>query len=220
MEQAFDFFTRTGDGAFVVDAEQRIVFWNAPARSILGFRADEVVGKRCYEVLGGTDAEGCAVCKKGCVAIQAVTRGKIVATQELLLRTKDGHEIRVSLTTLVLPSSWPGLSVLAHLFRDATQPARSERGRGPFLTNLAKIVADRRQAVPDAYARSLSEEPLTSRESEVLHLLTTGATTDVIGERLEIGRTTVRTHVQHLLRKLGVHSRLEAVTLAARDRLV
>ena len=56
---------------------------------------------------------------------------------------------------------------------------------------------------------------LTSREREILGLLQAGASGDEIARRLYISRRTVETHVQNLIRKLGVHSRLQAVALAA-----
>jgi len=57
---------------------------------------------------------------------------------------------------------------------------------------------------------------LTRREREILQLLVDGATTKDIARRLHIAPNTVRSHVQGLLSKLQVHSRLEAVALAAR----
>ena len=50
--------------------------------------------------------------------------------------------------------------------------------------------------------------------------LTEGASTSGIADTLGISGTTVRTHIQRSLRKLEVHSRLEAVALASRRRLV
>jgi DNA-binding CsgD family transcriptional regulator len=55
---------------------------------------------------------------------------------------------------------------------------------------------------------------LTPREVEVLRLLAGGASTDQIAELLNISRETVRNHVRSILRKLGVHSRLEAIAVA------
>lgn len=59
---------------------------------------------------------------------------------------------------------------------------------------------------------------LTSREWEVLDLLTRGASTLEIAERLSLSTDTVRSHVKHLLHKLGAHSRAEAVAIAERMR--
>jgi DNA-binding NarL/FixJ family response regulator len=61
---------------------------------------------------------------------------------------------------------------------------------------------------------------LTPREREVLGLLVEGADGRTIALRLGISRNTVRTHVQSILTKLQVHSRLEAATLAVRHRVV
>jgi DNA-binding NarL/FixJ family response regulator len=61
---------------------------------------------------------------------------------------------------------------------------------------------------------------LTLRERQVLALLADGASNKSMAKRLSLSPNTVRTHVQNILGKLGVHSRLEAVTLAIRQGLV
>ncbi|MBA2719738.1 MAG: response regulator transcription factor [Chloroflexi bacterium] len=63
-------------------------------------------------------------------------------------------------------------------------------------------------------------EPLTARELEVLRALTDGLSTPDICERLFIAPNTLRTHVQNIMGKLRVHSKLEAVAFALRYRLV
>ena len=57
-------------------------------------------------------------------------------------------------------------------------------------------------------------EPLTPRELEVLRALTEGLSTPEICERLFIAPNTLRTHVQNIMGKLRVHSKLEAVAFA------
>jgi DNA-binding NarL/FixJ family response regulator len=61
---------------------------------------------------------------------------------------------------------------------------------------------------------------LTKREVEVLRLLADGLRQDEIAERLFISRKTVGTHVANILRKLGVHSQIQAVALAYREELL
>ena len=61
---------------------------------------------------------------------------------------------------------------------------------------------------------------LTPREREVLALLAEGAHGGDIAREMSISVNTVRTHVQSILTKLQVHSRLEAATLAVRHNLV
>jgi DNA-binding NarL/FixJ family response regulator len=63
--------------------------------------------------------------------------------------------------------------------------------------------------------RSLSE-----RERQILHLLVRGYSNRRIAEVCFLSLNTVRTHVQNVLVKLGVHSKLEAAALAVRQGLV
>lgn len=55
---------------------------------------------------------------------------------------------------------------------------------------------------------------LTRREREVLELLVDGSGPDAVAATLAISPQTARTHIQNIIEKLGVHSRLEVVTLA------
>jgi two-component system, NarL family, nitrate/nitrite response regulator NarL len=61
---------------------------------------------------------------------------------------------------------------------------------------------------------------LTPRELECLALLAAGSSTTAIARRLGVSTTTIRSHVQAVLTKLSVHSRLEAASLAIRYGLV
>jgi two-component system nitrate/nitrite response regulator NarL len=61
---------------------------------------------------------------------------------------------------------------------------------------------------------------LTARERECLQLLVEGLDTAGIAIKLGVSAATVRTHVQSLMTKLGVHSRLEAASYAVRYRLL
>jgi DNA-binding NarL/FixJ family response regulator len=61
---------------------------------------------------------------------------------------------------------------------------------------------------------------LTPRETEVLRMLANGMGQEEIAEQLFISRKTVATHIEHVLQKLGVRSRAQAVALAYRDDLV
>ena len=69
-------------------------------------------------------------------------------------------------------------------------------------------------------AIELLAEQLTTREIEVLQLLAEGATSGQMAEQLYVSPNTVRTHVQGILSKLQVHSRLEAAAFAVRHGLV
>jgi DNA-binding NarL/FixJ family response regulator len=64
------------------------------------------------------------------------------------------------------------------------------------------------------------EVPLTQRESEVLRQLALGLTNKEIAQALNISYETVKEHVQHILRKIGVTDRTQAAVWAVRKQLV
>lgn len=98
-----------------------------------------------------------------------------------------------------------------------------------FLVALRSVI-DGGSVFPEALIRSTpAEQPverrwrmwrLTEREVEVLQLLSEGASGQEIAERLDLSPHTVRTHIQSIMSKLQVHSRLAAAALAVRHGLV
>jgi PAS domain S-box-containing protein len=73
----------------------------------------------------------------------------------------------------------------------------------------------------------IAEEPerplhphLTPRQAQILRLLEHGRSTDQIADELHLSIETVRNHIRAVLRKLNVHSRLEAVAVARSEHLV
>lgn len=99
-----------------------------------------------------------------------------------------------------------------------------------FVSSLNAVLEGHAVIPSEATGHRSSSEPrdlqalrlaaqLTPREREILQLLADGLTTRAIARRLHIAPNTVRSHVQGLLSKLQVHSRLEAVAFAARHGL-
>lgn len=88
----------------------------------------------------------------------------------------------------------------------------------PAVTGAVIAEFARRPAVPNGEAAVLQQ--LTSREREVLVLLTRGRSNAEIAAELVVSEATVKTHVAHLLMKLGVRDRVQAVILAYETGLV
>jgi DNA-binding NarL/FixJ family response regulator len=86
------------------------------------------------------------------------------------------------------------------------------------VVDVPKAPGTRRPPQQDA-ARRLAAF-LTGRERQCLTLLVEGLDTTGMAAKLGVSQATVRTHVQSLLTKLGVHSRLEAASFAVRYRLL
>jgi DNA-binding NarL/FixJ family response regulator len=84
---------------------------------------------------------------------------------------------------------------------------------GPLLTTLLR----RKRELDGAHARI---SRLTRREREVLALLAEGGDNDYIAHTLVISPQTARTHVQNILTKLSVHSRLEAAAFVTQNAIL
>ncbi len=83
---------------------------------------------------------------------------------------------------------------------------------GPLLSNLINSKKEREEAILKMFR-------LTHREREVLAILADGGDNGTIAGRLVISPRTAKTHIQSVLTKLGVHSRLEAAAFVRRNGL-
>ncbi|MGH2763372.1 MAG: response regulator transcription factor [Thermoleophilaceae bacterium] len=90
--------------------------------------------------------------------------------------------------------------------------------RGELLARIRSLQRRSRRRDPRRRG-SGSRDDLTDRELEVLGLLADGLTPAMIAERLFVTPKTVAKHLEHILMKLGVHSRAEAVAAAYRRGL-
>jgi len=84
--------------------------------------------------------------------------------------------------------------------------------------DLHRVVGRIHKSLPDVTEEARITS-LTTRETEILLALTEGLATSEIAKRFGIRVMTVQSHVKSILAKLGVHSKVEAVTLAWRAGL-
>jgi len=101
---------------------------------------------------------------------------------------------------------------LQHLLQVIRGVAKGETWLPP--TEMGRVV---RLLIQDQDRRRENDEllaALTPREREVLTCLAEGAGRGEVAERLHLSANTVRTHLQNLMTKLGVHSTLEAVAMS------
>jgi DNA-binding NarL/FixJ family response regulator len=91
---------------------------------------------------------------------------------------------------------------------------------GEMLLQPQDLVRALRDLNPDSTGASDLIEPMTRREEEVLRLIATGLPNRQIGSILFIAESTVKSHVEHIIGKLGVSDRVQAAVWAARHGVV
>jgi DNA-binding NarL/FixJ family response regulator len=90
---------------------------------------------------------------------------------------------------------------------------------GESLLSSAELQRSLRGITPDSVGQNDLIHPLSEREIEVLRLVATGLSNREIAPLLFIGESTVKTHVEHIIAKLGVSDRVQAAVWAARQGL-
>ena len=132
---------------------------------------------------------------------------------QLSIQTGSGERRMVEVSLFAIPPYHPALSTVVHVLRDEKRKASAlERG-------LAKE-ADGREPLWPMETRAGQPIGLTAREKEILRCLAQGLSTAAIGKKLFISPVTVRNHVQNLLQKLDVHTKLAAVVFAYQHDLI
>jgi len=217
-EDPLDIVSSTADAAFATDEDDRIVIWNQAAERLLGHDAASVLGKMCHRVICGTDVFENRYCDEQCSLTQMIRRHEAIHHFEMNVRKSSGDMIRAAFYVVVVPGPRPSQFTVVHIFRPV------EHG-GDVQDLIRRILAGSQtpSVLPDSgdgSAPSHGRPELTGREIEILRLMADGQSTQRIADTLFISTITVRNHVQHILQKLEVHSKVEAVSIALRERLI
>ena len=110
--------------------------------------------------------------------------------------------------------------LLKGIERDALIGALQAVAEGEMLLAPQDLVRSLRGISEHAAGAADLIEPLTEREQEVLRLLATGLSNRDIAALLFVAESTVKTHIEHIIGKLGVSDRVQAAVWAARHGLV
>lgn len=210
--QALDRIARSAEAVFATDPEDRVILWNKKCETILGRPAREVLGKKCYDILGGNDTNDNLYCHQSCpVAFQARERTQTPVNRFILKVEVNGRRRPFWVAMFAIPASHPALAAIVHVLRDAEEESVLEK-------QLAREAEVRKPLWPILSARE--SKSLTKREEEILLCMAEGMNTPSIGSKLLISSVTVRNHVSNILHKLDVHTKLAAVAYAYRNRLI
>lgn len=209
MQDALELIADSKAAAYGMDRHDRIVYWNEGATKLLGWTADEVLGRACFEVIAGRDVFGNRYCMNDCAIVRAAAAGEVTEPFMMAIEKKGAGTIKVAVRTTPLPAPGPAFACLMH-FLDTGSPGELDQ---IMQAVRGTIRSDARPLAPDP---PISVSPLTPREREIIGLLSNGYAALNIAARLNLSHATVRNHIQNILRKLDVHSQVEAVALSFR----
>lgn len=221
MRDVLKWVSNTADGVFAIDSECRIILWNKAAQEVLGFSPEEVRGKFCFEILPGEDPAGNSFCFKGCSIVSMAKEGRLVKNYTVQMTTKAGQKIWLNVSIVLIPTPKEKSPILIHQFRPVPAPAGVEGLVERVASRVLEALHIKGQDNETNPANPTPKGSLLSRrEIEVLTLMTQCLGTKEIAARLFISHATVGTHIQHILKKLQVHSKVEAVAIAFHQNLI
>jgi DNA-binding NarL/FixJ family response regulator len=145
-----------------------------------------------------------------------------LAVIEVLLPTTSGYELCRALRERYGPGP-PVIFVSGRRTLPADRVAGLLIGADDYIVKPIhpdELLARVRRLLPSPPLTDGSVGRLTPREREVMALLAEGLSSTDIAERLVITPRTVAKHIEHILAKLGVHSRAQAVAVALRDDML
>ena len=119
-------------GAFAIDLEQNIIFWNPRAERILGFEPRQVLGRKCYEVLQGLALEGAIpFCTRDCPAIAAARAGHIPAATQARMQCSSGERKQVTVIPLIAHDDQDRTGPGPHVPRNSRPGTLPQQERSP-----------------------------------------------------------------------------------------
>ena len=191
-------------GAYAVNLAQTIRFWNRSAERITGHRAQDVIGRHCYEVV-----QNCPVdenepwCRDGCPSLQAIRENLMPQAYEVTMLCASGHRKTVNIMPVVVPEPLVRETLLVHLFHEADGSNWAEQSNekaDPALTAPAVLQE--------------GQGKLTTRELQVLQLTALGMEPKEIAGELHLSYHTVRNYTATIRRKLGARNKPNMVQIA------
>lgn len=147
----------SGDGIITVDSNLRITGYNQAMETMTAWHPHEVMGRFYYDVLRPSDPQGKVLGLDRDPLLQAISTGRTILNRELILLTRDGQRVNVSVTAAAIraPQGQPISGVLN--VRDITRTREAEELRTTFVS----VVSHELQtpiAIIKAYASTLARE--------------------------------------------------------------
>lgn len=217
---------RSGDAAFAVDRHGVIVSWNTEAEKTFNHAASDVLGKQCWKIMSGKDMYGNRYCCKRCPLMQMASHRELAHSFPISFKTALNGFKKITLNSLTVFCR-KGDRLLLHICNEPDEnPEYSNNnhasngnghainGNGHAINGNHNHASNNNNHTATRPSANFQRGALTNREHEVLALLADGKATREIASLMCISPATVRNHIQRMLYKLHVHTRLEAVVTA------
>lgn len=211
------------DPVFIVDSPSRIVVeCNEAAISLLGFKREELVGRRLFDYAPSLEERNrfTTLLKR---ADEAYAKSGLFK-ERIDVPRHSGRPVRCD--CISLPIFSPDGAIALKIFILLDRAAEEEReaalvdlaeGARLLSSELTELAQKR---APSSRARRLSDLDLTKRQVEIARLIAQGASSKEIGFRLGIADSTVKNHTAQIFRKLGVKTRMLFMRFLAEEHIL
>ena len=200
----------TASPVVVTDEWWRVVALNSGAERLFGCNSLEAQGRQCNALLRARDRFGNHFPSAQCDIGSMTRRGELVHPFELDVVGAGGAMIHAACSVIVLHDG--SLCRIVHILTPIPYVSERLAARPEECSNASQAPAGANHVV--------GRYGLTARENDVLRSLANGNDCRHIADALFISLSTVRNHVHNVFRKMEVHSQVEAVALAYRERLI
>jgi two-component system nitrate/nitrite response regulator NarL len=197
----------TAGPILIADAEEALVAW---VRKLL-----ESAGYRTLTAATGEEALRVARQEKPRLVLLEIELPRLNGYQVCrALRDEFGQDVAIA---FVSRTRTQAIDISAGLLLGADDYLIKPFDSDELLARLAALM---RRVVSERQHASMGVVELTAREVEILSMLAEGLAQTDIARSLSISPRTVGAHIEHILAKLGVHSRAQAVAAAYRRQLI
>ena len=182
------------------------------------------MGCLCFDIINGVDESSNRVCYLGCPVIDCARSGYPTPGQDVKVKAKDGtlrwlsmvhtYVTNTNRTNANRTNTNRNPAAVVHIFRDATDGIEAKRTLARIYREVSAYGSPAACKEPE-----VNHDELTDRETQVVTMLAQGKGTSGIAKSLMISNATARNHIQNILVKLNVHTRLEAVAHVLRNRV-
>lgn len=208
----------TADPAFALDPNGRFAAWNKAAAELFGLTKEKVIGSSCKNVIQGVDECGMC-CTENCTIQQRARNHQPLKNYDIQVNA-NGKRQWCNVSVIIVDEFKSTNPYTIHIVRPSDIQKRFELLVRDFVVNETSLPTVNLTEILSTKTAPSSATDLTKREMEILKLLAKGERTSQIAEQLFISKTTANNHIQHIMKKLSAHSRLEAIRRAEQAGLI